>query len=471
MATVEERGTHGDLLHRVVERGVRELRQALQDADRDLPSFVWREFERYAGCGDLDRGFAWLVCEGCDHHRLVPFSCKGRAFCLACGGRRMAEMAARWCDELLPVVPYRQWVLTVPWGRRKTLAYRPELAQAALNLALRSVFGWARQRAHEALGVEGAQTGAVTVTQRFGSSLALNVHFHSILPDGVWSPAADGGLAFHRLSPTRGDLQRLVAQIGEACEALFAAEGVDEDDGDPADAQALLIGASASGVVAAGPRAGSAVRRVGVPSDEDGAPPRRAAVWQGYTLHASTTVAEDRRDALERLGRYLLRPPLAKGRLEERPDGNVVWHLVRPWSDGTRAFVFSPLELVEKLAALVVRPRVHTVHYHGVFAPHAAWRARIVDPRAIAARRAEQTEEREHRLLRKQDRRRRRRWSTRCPWSELLERVFGEGGFVCPNCRGVLTLRALVLNPASAAYIRSTLGKSARAGPLGALVP
>ena len=84
VVSVETRGTHGDLLHRVAQRGMVELRHALEAADRSLPGFVWRELERYLACGDPERGFAWLVCD-CDFHRLVPFSCKGRAFCPACG--------------------------------------------------------------------------------------------------------------------------------------------------------------------------------------------------------------------------------------------------------------------------------------------------------------------------------------------------------------------------------------------------
>src|SRR6266702_8520542 len=43
-----------------------------------------------------------------------------------------------------------------------------------------------------------------------------------------------------------------------------------------------------------------------------------------------------------------------------------------------RYLVFEPLELLEKLTALTPRPRVNLVLYHGVLAPHAGWRARVV---------------------------------------------------------------------------------------------
>jgi hypothetical protein len=118
-----------------------------------------------------------------------------------------------------------------------------------------------------------------------------------------------------------------------------------------------------------------------------------------------------------------------------------------------------------------VRPRVHTLHYHGVFAPHAAWRPIVVDRETIASGRAEAAERREQMVLRKRKRRSRqgKLFSSWCPWSELLERIFGEGGFRCPKCHGTLSLRTVIHDPVSAAYILGTLGRSARAGPTGPL--
>ena len=57
------------------------------------------------------------------------------------------------------------------------------------------------------------------------------------------------------------------------------------------------------------------------------------------------------RKGLERLARYVCRPPLAKARLEEREDGSLIVTLKRPWSAGTTAVVFSRLELLERLSA------------------------------------------------------------------------------------------------------------------------
>lgn len=67
----------------------------------------------------------------------------------------------------------------------------------------------------------------------------------------------------------------------------------------------------------------------------------------------------------------MLRPPIAQERLEVAPDGTVLLRLRRPWSDGTRAIRFEPSEFLEKLAAMIPKPRINLLVYHGVFAPHA----------------------------------------------------------------------------------------------------
>ena len=45
------------------------------------------------------------------------------------------------------------------------------------------------------LGVEGA-TGTVTFVQRFGSALQLTIHFHAVVPDGVFVRGDDGAVSF-----------------------------------------------------------------------------------------------------------------------------------------------------------------------------------------------------------------------------------------------------------------------------------
>ena len=84
------------------------------------------------------------------------------------------------------------------------------------------------------------------------------------------------------------------------------------------------------------------------------------------------------RARLEQLCRYLLRPPVAQDRLQRLGGDRILLTLKTAWADGTRHLLFAPMELLEKLAALTPRPRINLILYHGVLAPHARWRARVV---------------------------------------------------------------------------------------------
>ena len=205
----------------------------------------------------------------------------------------------------------------------------------------------------------------------------------------------------------------------------------------------MIQQASLLGQAALGERAGKRARRVQVLGGKELALPPRCATFAGYSLHAGVGFKATDRAGLERLCRYILRPPLAKDRLQRREDGSVVVGLKRVWSDGTSALVFSPSELVERLVALVPPPWANQVIYRGVLAGNAAWRAEVVPrpppetPEAAKARRAK-------RLTRHP---RMRLAGERPSWSDLLERVFRVDGFACPGCGGPLTLRCVVVNP------------------------
>ncbi|PKN53957.1 MAG: hypothetical protein CVU56_29055 [Deltaproteobacteria bacterium HGW-Deltaproteobacteria-14] len=65
----------------------------------------------------------------------------------------------------------------------------------------------------------------------------------------------------------------------------------------------------------------------------------------GFELHAEVRVPSHDRGALERLCRYMARPPIAEDRLVRREDGRVELRLKRAWKGGVRALVFEPREL------------------------------------------------------------------------------------------------------------------------------
>ena len=147
---------------------------------------------------------------------------------------------------------------------------------------------------------------------------------------------------------------------------------------------AVLTAASVRGLTATGARAGQRLRRV----LKDAATGVRTAplcfASRGFWLPAATRIAGPDRRGLERLCRYVARPALAGGRLRILDADPLSFALKTPWSDGTRPLLLSPMELLEKRAALVPPPRFHLLRYHGVLAPRARARERIVPAQPVA---------------------------------------------------------------------------------------
>jgi hypothetical protein len=110
------------------------------------------------------------------------------------------------------------------------------------------------------------------------------------------------------------------------------------------------------------------------------APPsqQRCINAQGFSLHAEVCCAADQRKKLEHLCRYITRPAIANERLTLNRAGDVVLQLKSPYHDGTTHVVMSPLEFMQRLAALVPRPRLHLIRFHGVLAPNAKLRPEII---------------------------------------------------------------------------------------------
>ncbi|MBV2124869.1 MAG: transposase [Candidatus Thiodiazotropha sp. (ex Ctena orbiculata)] len=110
--------------------------------------------------------------------------------------RRMAESAALLVDEVLPEQPIRPWMLSFPFQLRFLFASRPQLMGRVLGIVYRATSAHLIQKS--GFTRKTAQTGAVTLIQRFGSALNLNVHFHMLFLDGVYTETKYGKTRFHR---------------------------------------------------------------------------------------------------------------------------------------------------------------------------------------------------------------------------------------------------------------------------------
>src|SRR5262249_2762644 len=116
VAAYEPRDPSRTVLYKVI-ADYRETFLASLDADpipKGLPAYVQRDFYAYLHSGSLAHGFLRLGCDTCQKELLLPFSCKRRGFCPSCAARRMAQTAAHLIECVIPWVPTRQWVVSVP---------------------------------------------------------------------------------------------------------------------------------------------------------------------------------------------------------------------------------------------------------------------------------------------------------------------------------------------------------------------
>ena len=188
------------------------------------------------------------------------------------------------------------------------------------------------------------------------------------------------------------------------------------------------------GRIAFGPRAGLRVQRYGSlgPGYTVDVTGPRCAQTGGFNLHANTAVAANRSEELEKLCRYVARPPISNDRVLYSQDGKVYYRLKKPYSDATTHVVFTPLEFVEKVAALVAPPRMNLTRYHGIVAPHAKNRKAVIP-------RQDPVEEK-------------RQSNTPCgrknyTWAVLMRRVFGLDLEKCSECGGRLRPIAAITQP------------------------
>jgi len=395
--------------------------------DESPPAHVEQAFRRYLDCGILANGFARAHCDECGHDFLIAFSCKGRGVCPSCNTRRMAETAAHLTDHVFPRLPVRQWVLAVPKRLRYFLQRDTALQGAVLRILLRAVERCLREHS-PGCGAK-ARIGAVAFIHRFGSSLNEHTHFHCCVVDGVFQPAAN---------------------IGDTTDAADAVAGVDCHA-----ATDLDITAIAQVQAQVRQRTLRAFVRRGLigKGDRD-----EMMGWEhggGFSLDASVCIGGADRAGLERLLRYCARPPFALEHLHPLDAGHLLYHNPKPRSDSPRDLVLTPLELIDKIAALVPPPRAHRHRYYGVLAPNSPMRAAVtamapmpvIVPQPVEASEADAPP---HRA------------ASHYLWAMLLARIYEALPLVCPICQAQMRIIAFITEAGTVRKILDHLGESAQ---------
>jgi len=359
----------------------------------------------------------------------------------------MYETAALLNDTLLPQAGYRQWVLSVPWTLRFMMARDPKLLSMVLDVFLRAIFANQRRRAR-AMGTNDPRTGAVTFVQRFGSALNLNVHFHSLAPDGVFSNDGGDTLTFHPLPPPSDDDVRAVATrtASRVLKKLTAMENEFVDDPDEAGALSAALKDAVSPPILRRLSLMSRMQQAGdTPFEHPARGDQRCAMIQGYSVHANVAIKAHDRAGLEKLCRYGLRSPIALSRLSLTEDGLVRYKLKRPWPrpGGITCLTLQPTDFLRRLACLIPPPRTHQLRYHGVFSPSSPLRNRLPPPpvRTIQASapdaiQGQQADDQHPVQAPHDDPEKPASMSARIRWAQLIKRVFKKDLEACPHCGG-----------------------------------
>ncbi len=241
----------------------------------------------------------------------------------------------------------RQWVLSVPFPLRYLFANRPEIMGQVLGIVYHTLATHLLKKV--GFSCKTAQTGAVTLIQRFGSALNLNIHFHMLFLDGVYVERSDGSVRFRRVKvPKSAKVTHLTHTLAHRIGRFLERQGLlerDADDcmdaggrathgavaensylaGDDVEAGPMdqLLGHSITYRIAVDPRQGRKVFTLQMlpPCDEPFVDP--VGKVAGFSLHAGVAAKAHERKKLERLCCYISRPAISEKRLSLTPNGNV----------------------------------------------------------------------------------------------------------------------------------------------------
>jgi hypothetical protein len=288
---------------------------------------------RYLDCGIPEMGFARLRCDSCHRERLLTFSCRTRQLCPSCGAKRGVIFGAFLREEVVEPVGHAQWVFTMPKILRAYFLRNREL----LGDLSRAAWETVRALMAEAAGDPGVRPGMVVAPQTFGSSVNVHPHVHAIASRGGWTkdgtwvpiPYIDSGAAARLF---RHKVLRLLLDAGRINEQRVE----------------LILG------------------------------------WRhtsGFSVHNEVVIQSGDGDGLERLARYLARPPVSLQRMEwDRETGEVLYrtgrgHAGERGSDQERADDVSKdverideLEFLARVVTQLPESRKHSIRYYGYYA-------------------------------------------------------------------------------------------------------
>jgi hypothetical protein len=434
------------ILYQVVQQNLEtflaQMREACPDHD-PIPDYVEQTFRNYLDCGILAHGFGRCWCPTCRQGFAVAFSCKSRGLCPSCNSKRMAQTGAHIIDHVMPRVPVRQVVLSVPKRLRWYLHRDPKVVSGVMRVFLRALSTTIRKHSPDA--PRDAKMGAVSFFHRGGSSLNVHPHFHNVVADGVFALDADGQAVFFPASELCDDVfAGLQETLRKRILRYFSRHGYLDDD--VVDDMLCL---------------------------EHGG---------GFSLHGGVRIDDSDREGQEKLLRYCARPPFAQDRLgwwnEERQQ--LVYQFQRPLPGGQTYEVLSAMDLMKRLAELIPPPWMHLVRYYGVLAPHAKMREQVVmlaGPSEALRLRLQKAAEKMGLELEQdshdsdssdEDKEEKTKVKKRASvsWALLMARIFEFLPLLCPRCDSPMKMVGFIMEPKSVNQVLDHLDLPTEAPPV-----
>jgi hypothetical protein len=314
-------------LYRLVEAHYDEVKGQWEERFERRYGF-WRglldeKVRRYLDCGLFENGFARIQCPECRCEYLLAFSCKTRELCPSCAAKRAAATAALLREEVLEEVAHAQWVLTMPKMLRPYLLHHREL----LGGLARATWETVRELMVAATADPELQPGMVAAVQTAGDLGRWHPHVHALVSRGGW---------------TREGEWVPVPYVDEhAAELVFRHRVI------------------------------SLLQEEGLLSEQ-----RTALLlsWRntGFSVHTRVRVGPEDGAAVERLARYIMRPPVSLERMEWAGAGPVRYRARLGHASGRgqgreAEEVLDPTEFLARVLMHVPEPRRHLVRYYGAY--------------------------------------------------------------------------------------------------------
>lgn len=332
-------------------------------------------------------------------------------------------------ERVFPEKPVRQWVLSFPFFIRYLMAYDPKIVTAILKIHNQVIGSWYKSKCQADASRKNIKSGAVIVVQRFGGALNVNPHFHSLFIDGCYFKE-EVKIKFAKTSgPGQVELEVILKKIvRKTIRYLMKRSYIEEEnisEGLVPNPMSDLHGQSVAYRIAVGKRRGEKIQLHGIELDNGKRNKSGGISIQGFNIHARVFIRGNDREKLQGLCRYIMRGPLSRERLTRVSEDKVAIRFKKMWDSGATHVVYTNLEFIEKLIALIPPARANLVRYHGFFAPNSKWRKAIV--RCPVQKKEDKGPN-----------------HSRLPWAELMKRTFGIDPERCKKCGSKLKAIAII---------------------------